>query len=630
MKNFKRVSILFLIFAVLFPLVFAVGCNPNTDESGDNGENSEIDEASFTPTGYLRLLTPDYLCNPQLKFEVTVSDNADGDGTAFVTFTATDDKPIIYYAFNKIFQVGRYVNVKYRLKNTGISGAFRIGTDGFDDDGTKDFDYLSDGEWHIAKTDLSACPLYSGSAVNSFRFDPLIAEKLEKGASIDISWIAFYADDGKPLADAMTFEACEKTTDGKGETELVSGATFNASNYTTKNGNAYTVSDNFSLNLVNYYDNFNNYTLKYSSSAPIKGSISYVTHGGETLSEEFFLEEGNDKTFSSLIDGYFDSVYGQKVTSINLSVLRDNSAQFEIHDFSTSWKKVFAAGNYYFENERYRIGVLLSWGGGISYIEDKADGDDTVTNLINRFDAGRLIQQSYYGVSTEEYNTAYSFGSLWSYNPVQGGDAKNNASKIVAFDFATDAEGNTSVYVKCRPKDWAQDNMSTPSYMEDTVTLTPKAIYVNNRFVDFSGFNNPSRHQELPAFYTISYLGNFCYYNGSAPWTDGEYETLPDEGFWSGRDSAYHKIVEGNTETWAAWVNDDGYGIGLFVPDTEIMCAGRFDYDGSKNPKGRATSYVAPLREFAITSYTPFEYGYVIASGTVSEMRSVFKTYFES
>ena len=63
--------------------------------------------------------------------------------------------------------------------------------------------------------------------------------------------------------------------------------------------------------------------------------------------------------------------------------------------------------------------MKLTWGGGVSYLEDLADGDESITNLLNDHDTGRLIQQSYYGTfDCDAYQSAMYGEHKWNYNPV--------------------------------------------------------------------------------------------------------------------------------------------------------------------------------------------------------------------
>ena len=117
-------------------------------------------------------------------------------------------------------------------------------------------------------------------------------------------------------------------------------------------------------------------------------------------------------------------------------------------------------------------------------------------NLINRNDTGRLVQQSYYG--TLDYDHGVYMDNDWRYNPVQGGNQFNDASKIVDLRVT-----DTEIYIKCRPLDWAKEKeYITPSYMEATYSLEDGAVHAKCRFVDFSGWVHGCKSQELPAFYT--------------------------------------------------------------------------------------------------------------------------------
>ena len=401
-----------------------------------------------------------------------------------------------------------------------------------------------------------------------------------------------------------------------------------ASGFEQKSGEQFSFRSGFEMQ-TKYAGDFNRFTFAYSSDAPLRCSIKYVSEDADgkrtEKTETFFLEDGADKTFSFLIDGYARGVRAKSVEHITAETADKTRTRFMISEFSTDTAEIFSDGTFYIENDRFRVGVLLEWGGGISYIEDKNDGDPSITNLINHCDTGRLIQQSYYGVGNGKYYTGAKYGeNNWNYNPVQGGDQYGNPSKIVDFRLSDDGK---SLYIKAQPMDWAQNNQPCPAYMENTYTLLEDGIRVDNRFVDFFGVPHPKTHQELPAFYVISNLGVFHYYNGTKPWTNDAYITLPDEPFWAGKGSAYHNVVAGNTETWAAWTNTDGYGIGLYVPGTEIMLAGRYEYNGSKSAADPATNYVAPLRSMNIVSFKPFSYSYVITAGTVGQMRDVFAKY---
>ena len=241
-------------------------------------------------------------------------------------------------------------------------------------------------------------------------------------------------------------------------------------------------------------------------------------------------------------------------------------------------------------------------------------------NLINRNDTGRLVQQSYYG--TADYDYGVFMDNNWRYNPVQGGNQFNDASKIV--DLRID---ETSVYVKCRPLDWAKEKeFITPSYMEATYTFEGGLVHANCRFVDFSGYQSATASQEIPAFYCIEPLNSFTYYAGDKPWSGEALTTEPELIFWP--DANYPKFY--SQEHWSAFTGEfeDSFGIGLYVPNETEFLAGvyqRGETDEEDPSKDDATSYIAVVKDREFKSFDPFSYDFYLATGTADEIREDFK-----
>lgn len=365
---------------------------------------------------------------------------------------------------------------------------------------------------------------------------------------------------------------------------------------------------------------FQRYRLRYSSLLPGKGKLFYHVPDG-VYCEKFFLEAGKERCFFSYIDDFLKGAAASDIYRIEFEPVGEGDAGFALHEIST--EAIPARASYLSaENDRFRICADLRWGGGLCAIEDRQNAEG-LGNLLNHYDAGRLIQQSYYGTMRPPYRCASYNGALWSYNPVQGGDQHANRSKLVDYRLAGD-----SIYVKSQPMDWAQNNRRTPSYMENTYRLTEDCIQVDNRFLDFSGYTHRMSHQELPAFYVISYLGEFSFYDGTRPWTGDALTVKGNLNFWGDRRysrECYFPVKEGNTETWCAWTaRETGFGIGLYTPGTEILLAGRCAYSGTKDPEDEATNYVAPLCTLCLEAFRPLEYGYLITTGDIASIRSTF------
>ncbi len=381
----------------------------------------------------------------------------------------------------------------------------------------------------------------------------------------------------------------------------------------------------FDENYEKFTTEFNKYKISYSSSSPLKAIVTY-TDGDKLVTDEVFLEAG-EQLFSCLTLGYINGTYAKGIISIEIQVLGDAAnTTFSLYDINTEQVEVLRSTITYIANQRYELGIKLTWGGGISYMADKEDNNSDIRNLINCADAGRLIQQSYYGTQTagdNGYELGEFHGNSWGYNPVQGGNRYNEPSRIIDVQIT-----EMSVYIKAQPRDWAQHHL-TSSYMENVYTVYSNRIQVDNRFIDFSGFKyNPWRAQELPAFYTIGYLNTFVNYGGTNPWTGADLSYDDDLGFWTEDYNATKKLKEGNTETWCAWINkNDDYGIGVYTPNITEFFAGRNEYDvnpDEKDATGQACSYVAAIGYFQLVSYEAMEYSYLITTGSTQEMRDLF------
>lgn len=401
------------------------------------------------------------------------------------------------------------------------------------------------------------------------------------------------------------------------------GLKYTASGYSKVSGTTFTLTKDLVLTFDRAFTSeFNRMSFTYSSGKPLKITVRYNQNG--VKADNFFLEAGERVTFNGLVSSYLSNGKGKGLVSVTVSTCDGKSTAFTLHSGKAELVKVYNDKLYYIESDRFKVGIQLSWGGGLNYIEDKQCPVSGLSNLVNRHDTGRLIQQSYYGTGgNSQYQPGSFNGSKWAYNPVQGGDQYGNASRLIDV-IVTDS----SVYIKAQPQDWSLNNKLTPSYMENTYTLTDDYVRVDNRFVDFSGWEHRYAHQELPAFYTVSYLSRFTWYNGKNGWTSEPLSYKDDLQFWGDArysESCRFPVKEENTETWCAWVSaKDDFGIGLFVPGIDQLYAGKFSYNGSKSATDGATNYVAPLMMIKMVSYTPIEYSYLITTGSVAHIREVF------
>ncbi len=370
---------------------------------------------------------------------------------------------------------------------------------------------------------------------------------------------------------------------------------------------------------------FNRFTLKYTSTAPLKLTVTY-TEKDNRLEDVFYLEAG-DHEFSAVNKKFMSKVNGSTIESMRVDTCENKSAEFILLDMKTEIISVPKAQQF-IKGSRYTLGIDLRWGGAINHVEDKECPIEDVTNLCNKHDEGRLIQQSYYGVfyrESEYVEGGYLGVEGVAYNPVQGGDVRGRDSRIIDFIIEDDY-----IYIKAQPLDWPLDNSLTPSYMENKYVVKDDYIQVFNRFTDFSGWTHPTLDQELPAAYTINTLDTFVWYDGAKPWTKDTLSYIDD---WSKIDPATNKsshylvLKEPNTETWCALIDSDTqYGLGIYVPNTDKFLAMRYlsGEKGDTSAKGNPCSYMCPIDVLTIVSYQPIEYSYLLAAGSTEEIREVF------
>lgn len=256
----------------------------------------------------------------------------------------------------------------------------------------------------------------------------------------------------------------------------------------------------------------------------------------------------------------------------------------------------------------------LTRGGAINYLSVS----DDKRNLVNIHDEGRYIQQSYYaGEALDRRGEGQSSSwSPWTWNPIQVGDYAGNRAKILDYQ-----EKEDTLYVKCTPMLWDMNNKSAEAVMEQWTILRGNVLEVHNRLTCFRTDTiydqNILRDQELPAVYPISELEYLYGYIGESPFT---FDSLSkpsvinlSNGFW-GR---YHEV----SEHWMAFVDDQGFGIGVYNPQCTYFLAGMSGSPGH-GALNASTSYIAPIKKEALSKNSIYDYSYYIIVGTVDEIRA--------
>lgn len=261
----------------------------------------------------------------------------------------------------------------------------------------------------------------------------------------------------------------------------------------------------------------------------------------------------------------------------------------------------------YLDNGIIRVGVDLDRGGAINYLSESGSG----ASVVNIRDLGRYIQQSYYSGPKPfipEGASQHPAYQGWGWNPVQAGDVYGYRSQVLE-----ESNDGDSIYVKCTPKQWALRNVDSECTMESWITLDSNRVHVRNRLTNDRGDSTlySARHQELPAVYTVGTLHRLLTYTGDEPYNGGLITQIYNRGppweYWE------------STECWSALVNDDGWGLGIYIPGTVLTVGGFHGTPGSGGPSNNDTGYIAPLHTDYLDHEIVYEYEYTLILGDLNE-----------
>jgi hypothetical protein len=259
----------------------------------------------------------------------------------------------------------------------------------------------------------------------------------------------------------------------------------------------------------------------------------------------------------------------------------------------------------YLDNGTLRVGVDLALGGVITYLATPKR-----ENVINSHDYGRQIQQSYYS-GPQPFGEPHPAWKNWPWNPIGTGDVYGNPSKVLEHT----NDGKT-LYVKSIPMQWALKNVPGDCTFETWISLYRNTVRVrcrlNNARTDKRQY--PARDQELPAVYTVGKLYRLFTYDGTAPFTDAPLKEIKNAGPpWAAWKAAEH---------WAALVNDEDWGLGVFHPGVFSFIGGFHGTPNTGGPKDNPTGYIAPIRKEILDYNIAYEYEYTLIIGTLKEIRA--------
>ncbi|MDA0347194.1 MAG: hypothetical protein O3C43_08670 [Verrucomicrobia bacterium] len=268
----------------------------------------------------------------------------------------------------------------------------------------------------------------------------------------------------------------------------------------------------------------------------------------------------------------------------------------------------------YLDNGVVRIGIDLSIGGAITYFADQERG----INMVNSHDWGRQIQMSFYSYPRPFEPNGKKPLERWKglgWNPIQSGDVFENRSQVI--DFTNDGE---TLYVKCIPMHWPLDNQPGECTFETWIQLEGATAKVrsrlNNHRSDTAQYR--ARSQELPAVYTNGPWYRLITYQGPQPFSGDELTEIPIKDKKPG-EFPWSRFQA--TENWAALVDEEGHGLGVWNYGSSKFLGGFHGKPGMGGPKDGPTGYIAPLHDDILDHNIQYEYSYQLIAGTIEEIR---------
>jgi hypothetical protein len=263
----------------------------------------------------------------------------------------------------------------------------------------------------------------------------------------------------------------------------------------------------------------------------------------------------------------------------------------------------------YLDNGHIRLGVNLDMGGAITLLSKSK----TDANLVNSWDLGRQIQMSFYSGPVPFTPNGKQPAPEWralGWNPIQSGDHFKNPSRTIEYH-----NDGKSIELKCAPMQWPLNNEPAECVFESSLTLDGNVVHANctliNNRADRAQY--PARLQELPAIYTNAPYWRLMTYTGDKPFTDAALTQIPAKMPWT----EFHA-----TENFAALVNDDNWGLGIWEPGVYRFSGGFAGKPGAGGAKDSSTGYIAPVHLDILDSHIRYNYSYTLIIGSLDEIRS--------
>lgn len=262
----------------------------------------------------------------------------------------------------------------------------------------------------------------------------------------------------------------------------------------------------------------------------------------------------------------------------------------------------------YINNGKIQVGVDPERGGAIFHFSESGKK----TNILNHADEGRFVQQSYYGNS----DGSTWWNQAWMWNPIQGGGSKGRKARILSKE-----QTATRLHIVTEPVLWASNEPAPECTMEEDISLEDRIVHIKYTFRNTGdgAQDHCERHQEVPAVFIDWDYPNFVRYGGDRPWTG---DTLTRHVPKLLADAASGESAR-LTESWAAYVDGNDWGVGVYSPTADFCTLYRFGTGPGGATEG-SCSYFAPLKKMAVTKGMVFTYDVYMTIGTLDQIRSRF------
>ncbi len=258
-------------------------------------------------------------------------------------------------------------------------------------------------------------------------------------------------------------------------------------------------------------------------------------------------------------------------------------------------------------NDKLRVGIDLNMGGAITYLAEAGSSE----NMVNNPDLGRQIQTAIYAGPYPYTQNGKQPVEQWKYlgwNPVQAGDYFLHPARIVSYQ-----QTDNLLYVKTIPLIWPLFDEPAECIFEHWIDIKDNTVHVRCRITvsraDTTQYE--ARTQEFPCVYLNGPYDRMFVYTGLKPFTnDGVSE-------FSERDV----INRYATERWAALLNQNGRGVGLFKANEVRFRTAGFGIPHVGGEFDVSAGYINSEEFLVVDHNGQYDFEYTLIVGSLNDIR---------